>query len=307
MLMKRVELDIAGIIRDIEIKIGKHPMIGTIESATGGRIADKITNIPGSADYFRGTIVSYSNEIKINVVGVRDDTIKLHGAVSHETSREMAEGGRKLLQLDYCVSTTGIAGPTGATPVKPVGLFYIGLASPDSVTSYKYQFGGKRERIKEKAAQVAMQILRDDLKNRLETLADVPFEEKHVVTCFLEHQKLILILRRSGKVSTYKRAWAGVSGYLETDPLDQAYTEIREETGFFKSTVKLICTGKPIEVIDTQLHTKWIVHPFLFHVTDPDRLKTDWEHTEFKWIKPRDLAKYDTVPGLTRALNSLLD
>jgi nicotinamide-nucleotide amidase len=305
--MKRLELDIAGIIRDIEIKISRHLMIGTVESATGGRIADRITNIPGSADYFRGAIVSYSNEIKINVVGVKEDMIRLHGAVSHETSREMAESGRKVLQLDYCVSTTGIAGPTGATPVKPVGLFYIGLASASGVTSYKYQFGGNREKIKEKAAQTALQILRDELKNRLETLADVPLEERHVVTCFLEHQKMILILRRSGKVSTYKRAWAGVSGYLETDPLDQAYTEIREETGLFKSTVKLICTGKTIEVADNRLHTKWIVHPFLFHVTDPERLKTDWEHTEFKWIKPRDLAKYDTVPGLTRALNSVLD
>jgi nicotinamide-nucleotide amidase len=305
--MKRLELDIANIIRKLEGKIGKHLMIGSVESATGGRIADKITNIPGSADYFKGAIVTYSNDIKTSVVGVKEDTIKLLGAVSHETCREMALGGLKLLQLDYCVSTTGIAGPTGATPVKPVGLFYIGLASNRGVSSYKHNFTGNREKIKEKAAQAALQLLRDELQNRLETTADIPLTEKHVVTCFLEHQKMILILRRSGKVGTYKRAWAGVSGYVEAEPLEQAYSEIREETGLFKSTVKLITSGKPVEVVDKKLHTKWIVHPFLFHVTDPERLKIDWEHTEFKWIKPRDLSKYNTVPGLTRALNSVLD
>ena len=74
----------------------------------------------------------------------------------------------------------------------------------------------------------------------------------------------------------------------------------------FKSNVKLLETANPLEIIDNDLHRKWIVHPFLFHVTDPDRIKTDWEHTEFKWIKPGDLAKYHTVPGLTRALSSVL-
>jgi PncC family amidohydrolase len=305
--MKKLELEIAQIIRALEVKLGRHLTIGCVESATGGRIADKITNMPGSADYFRGSVVSYSNDIKIQVAGVREDTLRLHGAVCHETCREMAAGGRKLLQLDYCVSTTGIAGPTGATPVKPIGLFYIGLASIDGVSSYKYNFHGDREKIKEKATQTALQILRDDLRNKLETTADPPLEEKHVVTCFLEHQKMILILRRSGRVGTYKRAWAGVSGYIEADPLDQAYAEIREETGLFKSSVKLISTGKPIEIIDNNLHIKWIVHPFLFHVTDPERVRTDWEHTEFKWIKPGDLRKYKTVPGLKRALSIVLD
>lgn len=304
--MKRLELEIAEIIRALQTKLGKYPKIGSIESATGGRIADKITNIPGSSDYFRGAVVSYNNDIKTGVVGVKEDTIKLHGAVSHEACREMAQGGLKLLGLDYCVSTTGIAGPTGATPVKPVGLFYIGLASAQGTSSYKFNYGGNREKIKEKAALAALNLLRDELRNRLETTADVPLEQKHVVTCFLEHEKMILLLRRSGRVGTYKRAWAGVSGYVESDPLDQAYAEIREETGLFKSTVKLITAGKPVEIVDKQLHRKWIVHPFLFHVTEPGRIKTDWEHTEFKWIKPGELSKYKTVPGLDRALGSVL-
>jgi nicotinamide-nucleotide amidase len=306
MYMNKLELEIASIIREIKRETGQYPTVGSVESATGGRIADKLTNIAGSSEYFTGAIVSYGNEIKIKVVGVQEDTINLYGAVSHETCREMAEGGQKLLKSDYCISTTGIAGPTGATPNKPVGLFYIGIASPEGVTSYNYNFTGSREKVKDKATQTALQILRDDLRNWLSTLEQVPPEEKHVVTCFLEHEKMILILRRSGKVTTYKRAWAGVSGYIETNPLDQAYTEIKEETGLFKSTIKLINAGKPLEVIDDNLHIKWIVHPFLFHITDPGRLQTDWEHTEFKWIFPKDVSKYNTVPGLMRALNSVL-
>ncbi len=305
--MKRLEADVAKLIRAIEAKTGKHIMIGSVESATGGRIADRITNISGSADYFKGTIVSYNNDIKTRVVGVKEETLKMQGAVSHETAREMAAGGLKLLQLDFCISTTGIAGPTGATPEKPVGLFYLGLASAAGISSYKHVFTGKREEIKEKATRASLQLLKNELENKLDTLKNIQLEEKHVVTCFLEHQKMILILRRSGKVGTYKRAWAGVSGYMESDPLDQAYTEIREETGLFKSSIKLITTGRPLEIIDKDINRKWIVHPFLFHVMDPERVKMDWEHTEFKWIKPRDLSKYKTVPGLKAALGSVLD
>jgi nicotinamide-nucleotide amidase len=306
--MSKVESDIALIIREYQAKTGRFLTIGSIESATGGRVADKITNIAGSSDYFLGSLVSYSNLIKMNVAGVKESTLNTHGAVSSETAHEMAEGGRKLLNVDICVSTTGIAGPGGATPVKPVGLFYMGLASQNNTTCRKFIFSGNREQIKEKAARQALKILKDYLQQCVDQLSDIKLEEKHVVTCFLEHDHQILILRRSKKVGTYRRAWAGVSGYLETDePLEQAYTEIREETGLFKSSVKLIKQGNPIEVIDKSINRKWIVHSFLFHVTDPDRLRIDWEHTEFKWIKPDELTRYKTVPGLKKALDAVMD
>jgi nicotinamide-nucleotide amidase len=305
--MKRLESDIAGLIRQIEGKTGKHVMIGCVESATGGRIADKITNVPGSADYFKGSIVSYSNEIKTGVAGVKEETIKKYGAVSDETAREMADGGRKLMQLDYCVSTTGIAGPTGATPTKPVGLFYIGLATKEGSVSHQFRFTGRRDTVKEKAAQESLRILKDSLRKTNIALDMVDLEEKQVVTCFLEHQRMILLLRRSARVGTYKRSWAGVSGYIESDPLDQAYTEIREETGLYKTAVRLVSTGEPVEIPDRDLKTKWIVHPFLFHVLDPDKITIDWEHTEFKWVRPRDLSKLKTVPGLSIVLKKVLD
>ena len=305
--MKSLEEEIAGLIRAYKAKTGKFLTLGTVESATGGRIADKLTNVAGSSDYYLGSVVSYSNEIKMKVAGVSVDTLNTVGAVSHEAAKEMAEGGRKLLNVDICVSTTGIAGPGGATPVKPVGLFYMGLATADGTVHEKHIFSGNREEVKKKATGKALQMIKDHLQKCVDSTSGIPLEEKHVVTCFLEYDRRILILRRSAKVGTYQRSWAGVSGYVEAAPLDQAYTEIREETGLFKSTVKLIKQGKPLEVIDKDLNRKWVVHPFLFHVTDTERLKIDWEHTECKWINPRDLSKYHTVPGLKKALDSVLD
>jgi hypothetical protein len=233
---------------------------------------------------------------------VKKQTLKKHGAVSSQTAIEMAEGGRKLLKVDICLSDTGIAGPTGATPGKPIGLFYLGLSARDTTLTKEHHLHGNREENKQKAAEMALTLLQEYLQKRLSEGADSVLEEKHVVTCFLEHGGKILILRRSGRVSTYRRSWAGVSGYIETNADDQAFTEISEETELYKKDLKLIKKGKPLEVIDKDLNRKWIVHPFLFHVRAPEKIKTDWEHTEVKWIKPGELKKYETVPGLAKAL-----
>ena len=305
--MRSIEKDIADLVRAYKSKTGKFLTLGTVESATGGRVADKITNVAGSSDYFLGSIVSYSNDIKKKIVGVSESTLATLGAVSPETAREMAEGGCRVLNADICISTTGIAGPGGATPTKLVGLFYIGLATGGSTIHEKHIFSGSREEVKKKATAVALAMVREHLRACVNSVSDIPLEEKHVVTCFLEHDGLILILRRSQKVSTYQRSWAGVSGYIETEPLDQAYTEIREETSLFPNSLKLVKQGRPLEVIDKELNRKWVVHPFLFHVTDPERLKIDWEHTECKWIHPDDLSHYQTVPGLKKALGLVLD
>jgi PncC family amidohydrolase len=304
--MKKPEIEIASLSRSLHEKTGRFFTLGVVESATGGSIADRITDVAGSSDYFTGAVVSYSNNVKSDMAGVREETLLLHGAVSSEVACEMATGGKKALKVDICLSTTGIAGPGGATAEKPVGLFYIGLATTDEVSVEKFVFRGKREEIKRKAAEKALGLLGGCLRAYLDRASSVPLEEKHVVTCFLEQRKLILILRRSNRVGTYQRLWAGVSGYIEADALDQAFTEIREETGLFKNNIRLVSQGKTIEVVDQSINRKWIVHPFLFHVLDPDRIMLDWEHTESKWIKPSDLSKYSTVPGLARALDSAM-
>jgi ADP-ribose pyrophosphatase YjhB (NUDIX family) len=123
-------------------------------------------------------------------------------------------------------------------------------------------------------------------------------EEKHVVTCFLESQDKILLLKRSAKVSTYQGRWAGVSGYVEKSPDEQALTEIEEEISLGKEDIELVKRGEVLEVVDTKIGKKWIVHPYLFHIADPDKVKINWEHKEARWIDPKDIDKYETVPML---------
>ena len=301
--MTTLEQDIADLIRQHQIKSGRLLTIGSIESATGGRIGDKITNVPGSADYFKGSIVSYRNEIKTDVVGVNEKTLNTYGAVSAETAAEMAESGRKLLKVDICISDTGIAGPTGATPEKPVGLFFLGLSAEGSTLTRKYQFRGNREENKQSAAEASIELLKEYLESLLNKTNSKPLEEKHVVTCFLKHNGNILILKRSQKVGSYQGKWAGVSGYMENNDIEQAYAEIKEETGLDKNDIELSVKGDTLRVLDANLRRQWIIHPFLFQVKTPDKIRIDWEHTEIKWINPVDLIKFDTVPGLKDALD----
>ncbi len=142
----------------------KHLTIGTVESATGGLIAHLLTNVPGSSDVYSGSVVSYSNQVKTHVVGVWPTATQQHGAVSSEVAEEMAKGGRKLLGVDICVADTGIAGPGGATPGKPVGLFFLGLATKDGVESRKHVFNGQREENKLSAALAALEWVTQSLK-----------------------------------------------------------------------------------------------------------------------------------------------
>ena len=137
--------------------------LGIVESATGGLISHLITNVPGSSDYYKGSVTAYSNEVKIKVVGVKEDTINRYGAVSLEVAEEMALGGRRILASDICLADTGIAGPAGATPGKPVGLFYIGLSHQAGTHSQKHNFQGNREQNKLDAAEVALSWLKEYL------------------------------------------------------------------------------------------------------------------------------------------------
>ena len=141
----------------------KNLTLGVVESATGGLISHLITNVPGSSDYFKGGITAYSNEAKIKVLGVRESTIKRYGAVSAETAGEMAQGGRKVLGADICLSDTGIAGPGGETPEKRAGLFFIGLSHKSGTESRKHIFPGGREKNKQDAASAVLNWLKEYL------------------------------------------------------------------------------------------------------------------------------------------------
>jgi len=150
----------------INIMREKKLTLGMVESATGGLIANLITNIPCSSDVFQGSVVSYSNGIKMKLVGVKEATLEKYGAVSAQVAAEMAAGGRKSLGVDICVADTGIAGPGGAAPGKPVGLFYLGLSHKEGTISRKHVFSGTREENKQQAAQTALLLVRDYLKGK---------------------------------------------------------------------------------------------------------------------------------------------
>jgi len=137
--------------------------LGAVESATGGLISHLITDVPGSSDYYKGSVTAYSNETKIKVVGVKEETINEHGAVSYQVAEEMAQGGRKILAADLCIADTGIAGPSGDTPGKPLGLFYLGLSHKGGTYSRKHNFQGNREQNKQSAAEAALSWLKEYL------------------------------------------------------------------------------------------------------------------------------------------------
>jgi ADP-ribose pyrophosphatase YjhB (NUDIX family) len=127
-------------------------------------------------------------------------------------------------------------------------------------------------------------------------------QEKQVVTCFLESENEILILRRSGQVGSYQGKWAGVSGYIETSADEQALIEIEEETSLSREDVELIKRGRPLPIEDKRLGVRWVVHPYLFHIKDRDKVKIDWEHKEARWIKREEIGNFDTVPKLKETL-----
>ncbi len=133
--------------------------VATAESCTGGEIAHMITSVPGSSAYFKGSVVSYANEVKVNVLGVQAADLEREGAVSETVVLQMAEGVKKLMHTDYAVSTSGVAGPDGGTPEKPVGTVWIGVATPDKTFARKFVFSFTRERNIAKAAVKALELL----------------------------------------------------------------------------------------------------------------------------------------------------
>lgn len=146
-----------------ELLKSKGLTLGTVESATGGLISHSVTNIPGSSEYYRGSVIAYKNDVKIKVIGVSADTLEKHGSVSGQTAEEMALGGKRLLEVDICIADTGIAGPSGATEEKPVGFFYLGLADKNGALNQRHKFYGDREQNKESAAEAALMWLKERL------------------------------------------------------------------------------------------------------------------------------------------------
>jgi len=144
----------------IQLAKSKNSTVSTAESCTGGLIGHRLTEVSGSSDVYKGGFVVYSNESKIDLLGVDKSILKKYGAVSEETAQSMAKNVIKIFGSDYGISVTGIAGPAGGTDQKPVGLVYIGLAKKDGVKVKEFHFGTHRKRNKLRTSQTALNWLR---------------------------------------------------------------------------------------------------------------------------------------------------
>lgn len=150
---EQVDVQVGDLLKDGSLSLA------VAESCTGGLISHKITNVPGSSDYFERAVVSYSNRSKLELLDVKEDTLYDHGAVSEAVAAEMAEGVKELAGTEAGLSTTGIAGPGGGTEEKPVGLVYVGIAVEETTRIKKFLFQGDRWENKESAATKALESL----------------------------------------------------------------------------------------------------------------------------------------------------
>lgn len=146
-----------------ELLKDKKLTVSTVESCTGGGVAKRLTAIPGSSNYFMGSFLTYSNELKQKLAGVQESDLKKHGAVSKEVVEAMALGGLRELETDYCIATSGIAGPDGGTSEKPVGTVWIAIAGRNRVFSKRFQFGTDRSRNIEISVNTALNLLRCEI------------------------------------------------------------------------------------------------------------------------------------------------
>lgn len=153
----------------LEIRVGnalkaRGWMVSAAESCTGGLLLSRLTDIAGSSDYVAGGVVSYSNDVKMQFLGVKPETLARYGAVSHQTAEEMARGALERFDSDIAVSVTGIAGPGGGSPGKPVGLVFIGVAARDGIIAdevvvHRYQWDGDRIANKHASVDAAFKLL----------------------------------------------------------------------------------------------------------------------------------------------------
>lgn len=142
--------------------------LAAAESCTGGLVASRITDVPGSSAYFMGGVVAYSYEAKASLLGVSWDTLNGKGAVSKETVLEMARGARRVFSVDIAVSVSGIAGPGGGTDEKPVGTTWIGLAAPKGEWARHFIWNGDRVQNKYSSSEAALQFILDYLEGRVD-------------------------------------------------------------------------------------------------------------------------------------------
>jgi PncC family amidohydrolase len=157
----KLEMQIGALLRERGLTLA------LAESCTGGQVSDRITNVPGSSEYYLGGTVAYAYQAKVDLLGVSWDSLHNYGAVSREVVLEMAEGARRNLKADLAASASGIAGPGGGTPTKPVGTVWVALIAPDGSWTREFHFPGRREEIKSLSAEAELKLIMDYLEGSL--------------------------------------------------------------------------------------------------------------------------------------------
>ncbi len=158
MTVEALEAQVGACLRRLKLSLA------IAESCTGGLLGHRLTNVPGSSDYFLGGVVAYANAIKIQLLGVSPETLEKYGAVSEQAVREMAQGVRARFDAEVSLSISGIAGPGGGSAEKPVGLVWIGMCTPSILTAQRYLFSGSRKRVKDQAVDAALRLLLEELR-----------------------------------------------------------------------------------------------------------------------------------------------
>ena len=171
-----IEVEVGALLRDRGLTLA------TAESSTGGLVAHRITSVSGSSAYYLGGFVTYANEAKEALLGVKRETLIAHGAVSEETAREMARGARERLGADLGIATTGVAGPTGGTPEKPVGLVYVALSTADAELCQRHVWQGDRAANNEQSAEAVLRLIQIYLRQRRQGMVQFVNEPVSVET-----------------------------------------------------------------------------------------------------------------------------
>ncbi|AEM21722.1 competence-damaged protein CinA [Brachyspira intermedia PWS/A] len=148
----------------VDLLIQRGLKVTSAESCTGGLFAAHITSVSGSSGCFEGSFVTYSNEIKHRMINVREETLEKYGAVSEECVLEMAENSRKIMKSDIAIAISGIAGPSGGTDDKPVGLVWICLAAEGYIKAYKNIFSGDRQEVREQSVMFSLNLIENFIK-----------------------------------------------------------------------------------------------------------------------------------------------
>ena len=230
-----LEFEIAPLLRSLNWTLS------LAESCTGGLISHRVTNIPGSSDYYLGGVNSYTNVVKQKLLGVQNETLTQYGAVSEQTVREMAAGARALFQSDVSIAVSGIAGPGGGSPQKPVGTVWIGLAIHDALSAQVFRFFGDRLAIKNQSAEMALwllfQALTDHTQSQAGSKTSPAYQPLAVNFSFspsgTPHVQSINLRKSEIPIISSGRQWQDESGWhvLVMDIQNQVYELLYQNDG----------------------------------------------------------------------------